>query len=340
MPMRILPVIAILMPTLAMAVNFSGTVARDEKTPVAGVVVSLAGSSHSTTTDAGGRWTLASTVSVSPRVLSHAQGSNGAFASLGSGPRFGGRDAEGRASMSVSAVTRSFSAAGRASAAAPDTLVYAWNGKVFLRDTVWGGRDGISRVLDTTWNPAIIYDYLTDGRDNQTYRTVRIGYTTWLAQNLNYAGANGDTGLCYMKDALNCAKWGRLYLWDVAMAGSEANGARGICPEGWHVPTLVEWNDLQAAARAGGKKSGPRLRATTGWSAGGDASDALGFRALAGGDWYQLNGNFGNAGNFGTWFTSTSPEFFITQISLSWKEDSLWQLQKSFATGASLRCTR
>lgn len=334
-PMRLL----FAFPLLASAGNYSGTVRFADNSPAHGVTVSLAGTALSSTTDPQGRWSLSTASSTAPR----ATFAGSQASSIADGFRlrwsFNGRDAAGRPTPAVPNPRPAPVASARAHGTAPDTLVYIWNKNVFLRDTASGNSTGTDRILDTTWNSSIVYGYLLDGRDTQTYRTVKIGFTTWLAQNLNYAGTKGDTGLCYQRDPANCAKWGRLYLWDDAMAGSSSNGARGICPIGWHVPTRVEWNDLQGVARSGGRKSGTQLRATTGWTAGGGATDALGFRALPGGDWYKLNGAFGSAGDFATWHTSTAPEFFITQISLGWEEDSLWQLQKSFGDGSSLRCT-
>jgi len=44
--------------------------------------------------------------------------------------------------------------------------------------------------------------------------------------------------------------YGRLYLWNTAVAGhasSSANpsGVTGISPIGWHIPSLAEWNQLE-----------------------------------------------------------------------------------------------
>ena len=101
-----------------------------------------------------------------------------------------------------------------------------------------------------------------DSRDGKKYRTVSIvGSTqTWMTENLNYETANS---YCYDDDASNCAKYGRLYLWSVAMdsAGTwstsgkgcgsygtcnPAYPVRGVCPAGWHLPSLSEWNTLFA----------------------------------------------------------------------------------------------
>lgn len=50
-------------------------------------------------------------------------------------------------------------------------------------------------------------------------------------------------------DLDNLQTYGLLYSWNAMMNGvqsSTANpsGVQGICPEGWHVPSLAEWNEL------------------------------------------------------------------------------------------------
>ena len=74
-----------------------------------------------------------------------------------------------------------------------------------------------------------------DSRDNQKYCTVKIGDQCWMGRNLQY-----KTGEWWEYD-IN--KYGLYYKWSTAIiGGSDANGrTQGICPEGWHIPTQVEW---------------------------------------------------------------------------------------------------
>jgi len=96
----------------------------------------------------------------------------------------------------------------------------------------------------------------TDSRDGKTYKMVTIGTQTWMAENLDYGGKNGDIGVCYDKKAENCKKYGTLYFW------KEAKDK--ICPSGWHLPSNQEWKTL--ADFAGGPDiAGKKLKSKSGW---------------------------------------------------------------------------
>ena len=89
-----------------------------------------------------------------------------------------------------------------------------------------------------------------DARDGQVYREVTIGAQTWMAQNLNF---DAPGAVCYDNDSRNCAIFGKLYPWDVLMNGAPSDSSnpskvQGLCPKGWHVPSLAEWNQLFVAA--------------------------------------------------------------------------------------------
>ena len=150
---------------------------------------------------------------------------------------------------------------------------------------------------------AIEYGTLTDARDGQTYKTVKIGYQWWMAENLNYAylqpTSKLDSSSFCLRDSLEyCEKNGRLYLWSAAMdsAGlfsSDCLGcgnygefqrglyARGVCPEGWHVPLYEEMQTLIDYV-GGEKTAGQALQAlqTNENGQAGAGTDDYGFSVL------------------------------------------------------------
>ena len=97
---------------------------------------------------------------------------------------------------------------------------------------------------------------ITDA-DGNLYGTVQIGGQCWMAENMNVgvklaSGATlpntNDTVVekwCYNNSDANCTTYGGLYSWLEATRGSKTASARGICPNGWHIPTDREFNDLE-----------------------------------------------------------------------------------------------
>ena len=110
---------------------------------------------------------------------------------------------------------------------------------------------------------------ICDTRDYQVYKFTTIGDNVWMAQNLNYRymqkSPNGDlhldsTSFCYDNDSAYCDKYGRLYTWAAAIdsatldtginkiacgygaqkCGFPKTPVKGICPDGWHLPSYDE----------------------------------------------------------------------------------------------------
>ena len=96
--------------------------------------------------------------------------------------------------------------------------------------------------------------------DGNTYDAVKLGTQVWMASNLrttHYAdGTEIDEGTTTnfhhaYRYATNgdFATYGYLYNWPAVSRGansSEANpsGMQGICPNGWHLPSDAEWDQL------------------------------------------------------------------------------------------------
>jgi uncharacterized protein (TIGR02145 family) len=101
--------------------------------------------------------------------------------------------------------------------------------------------------------------------DGNVYQTVQIGDQVWMAENLrstHYSDGSPIDSLVYNDDEANAATYGRLYGPNAFMRGaasSSANpsGIQGAAPQGWHIPSPAEWQQLITAlggvSLAGGK---------------------------------------------------------------------------------------
>jgi len=214
----------------------------------------------------------------------------------------------------------------------------------------------------------VVTGTMTDSRDGQTYKTVKIGNQVWMAENLNYAytavpykykdNTSDSTSWCYDNDPTNCAKYGRLYTWSAAMdsVGTwSANGkgcgygvqctpiypVRGICPEGWHLPNDTEWDTLFVAV-GGSEVAGDVLRSQTGWDNNGNGTDDFGFSALPAGYRYHYEGQFLYAGSEVHFWTSLERHNeFVREMKLDVKKCVNWCRDDEYKSSAiSVRCVK
>ena len=85
----------------------------------------------------------------------------------------------------------------------------------------------------------------------KTYHTIRIGTQCWFKENLNIGTmidqsvSQTNNGIiekyCYNNNPDSCSIYGGLYQWDELMQYSTTEGAPGIPPSDWHIPTDAEW---------------------------------------------------------------------------------------------------
>ncbi len=155
-------------------------------------------------------------------------------------------------------------------------------------------------------------NFFIDARDKQIYKKVTIGTQTWMAENLNF---ETDGSRCYNDSAKYCAKYGRYYTWADAMDSAavfsdNAKGcgydvectiktpARGICPEGWHIPDSTEWRTLYSVM--GKSSNAMQAKGFDGWP---DATDAYGFTALPAGGY--MRSAFYDVGGYARFWSAT-----------------------------------
>jgi len=176
---------------------------------------------------------------------------------------------------------------------------------------------------------------LCDERDGKRYVYVPIGEQIWMAENLNYnadgSKCNGDANGGDSQG--NCVKYGRLYDWNTAMNNSASSttvpsGVRGVCPEGWHLPS----NEELAALLSYVNNDATKLKATSGW---GDynGTDDYGFSALPG-------GRYGVAG-FGSWWSASEYSSVYTYCGNLYSDDDYVNWSYSVKTALlSVRCVK
>lgn len=167
---------------------------------------------------------------------------------------------------------------------------------------------------------------LKDSRDGKIYKTVKIDEQVWMAENLNVSTfRNGDPILhcktdeewtkagreckpawCYFNnDVTKATKYGKLY------NCFAVNDPRGLAPEGWHIPTTDEWNELFNFFGKN-EEAETKLKSKIGWSNKiGVGTNKSGFNALAAG--YRGNYAMFSSENEGTiWWASIGKCAYIT----------------------------
>ena len=212
-------------------------------------------------------------------------------------------------------------------------------------------------------NPEITYGSMTDSRDGKTYKTVKIGNQTWMAENLNYADSTKTPSLmgkswCFGNDSHKCGVTGRLYTWAAAIdsvkLATDADNpqdcgykktctlpakVQGICPTGWHLPTYAEGNALFTAV-GGGSTAGKVLKSQSGWYDDGNGTDAFGFSALPAGYRYY-NGGFYGGGDFAFfWSSSEYDSGYAYRMGLTFDSGTANQSDHYKGAGYSVRCLK
>ena len=195
---------------------------------------------------------------------------------------------------------------------------------------------------------------ITDSRDGRTYNTVLIGTQCWFAENLNIGTkVNGNTDqinnsiiekYCYNDDEYNCNTYGGLYQWNEVMQYSTTEGEQGICPTGWHLPTVAEWTTLTTFL-GGESIAGGKLKEvdTTHWvSPNTGATNETGFTALPNGYRTDMSGGaFDFIGTYGTWWCSAECGWNYAKVwYIVYDNSSIYNVCLNRGVGFAVRCLK
>ena len=208
----------------------------------------------------------------------------------------------------------------------PSTSYYVRSYAFSSTDTVYG-----NEVSFITLCPSTLTDI-----DGNTYNVLQFGRQCWMKENLRTTRYADNTEIPALSTSSNTPSryapndnednveiYGYLYNWHAVMHNdttSTANpsGVQGVCPDGWHVPSIAEWNQLtdyvgsqsEYVCETNNYNVAKALADTTGWDyssntcAVGNApssNNATGFRALPVGTYYGGGYySFGDAAEFWT----------------------------------------
>jgi len=199
--------------------------------------------------------------------------------------------------------------------------------------------------------------------DGNTYKTVKIGNQTWMAENLkttkyadrtpitkvegntewgNLNNNNTDKAYCYPDNNDN-TDYGALYTYAAATNGIVYTtvDVQGVCPDGWHLPNDAEWEELNnylGVDVAGGKL---KEIGTSHWeSPNTGATNSTNFTALPAG-YRKPDGEFSDIGRIAFWWTS-SEETGWSDYGQTWyinySSEGMMDKNDEKSEGKSVRC--
>ena len=187
--------------------------------------------------------------------------------------------------------------------------------------------------------------------------SVVIGTQTWTTKNLDLATyRNGDpipeeqdastwanltTGAwCYFaNNTANGTTYGKLYNWYAV------NDARGLAPNGYHIPTDAEWTTLTTYLAniyiTGNEGGAMKETGLSHWlSPNTNATNSSGFTGLPGG-YRNFNGNFDEVGLTGSWWSSSEAFTFNSWYRyLAYNDGNVFRVNWAKQGGFSVRCIK
>ncbi len=198
----------------------------------------------------------------------------------------------------------------------------------------------------------------------ESYNLVEVEGQCWFAENLStdkyrngdlitsdlgelaWATTSSGAFVLYNNDVANEAIYGKLYNWYAAV------DSRGICPQGWHVPTECDWMFLEKALGMSpwvleavgdrGTNQGGALKAVTGWQGTNfGAQNSTGLTILPGGyvDFeFQLPYSKGGKGYF--WSSSEASANSASARILDSGKSSINRSILYKNNGFSIRCIK
>lgn len=177
-------------------------------------------------------------------------------------------------------------------------------------------------------------EYKVRDHEGNTYTTVQVGTQCWMGQNLRTKykpdgtcinggsppcrdASSADDSLgraCPQNNEANCPTYGALYLQATAKNGGSSDPMRGICPVGWHLPSVAELETMEQYLADPGQSCKPSRSNGT-------------FDCLTAGTKLKVGGSTGMEVYFAGYRTNAIPAvfgYFPTSGTYIWSSTNLW----------------
>ncbi|WP_283429149.1 FISUMP domain-containing protein [Fibrobacter sp. UWB10] len=187
---------------------------------------------------------------------------------------------------------------------------------------------------------------------NKEIQTIHIGDQVWMANNLN---VKVPGSYCLDNKEENCDKYGRLYTWMAALKIFEKfarvpakdsiskRKPHGICPNGWHIPTALDFYRLETYLKDidDAVGVGTNLRGHEGWKESEDAllgENGFGFSAMAAGFRDSVGGYNGFETFAGFWSGTEGDSTRALVWTLPYDKDEFIKDSVNKLNAYSIRC--
>jgi uncharacterized protein (TIGR02145 family) len=214
--------------------------------------------------------------------------------------------------------------------------------------------------------------WCTENLDVTTFRNGDVIHQAKTNEEWEMAGKKKQPAWCYYNnDPVNGHKYGKLYNWYAV------SDSRGLAPEGYHIPSDVEWTKL-INYLGGENVAGAKLKSTFGWndnpmgrtitckycadwnaeyrrkvpchncqdtrtayaSTSGNGTNISGFIGLPGG-FRTLSSRFRGIRDYSVWWSSTvNGELAAWARQMENRNDTILRLGYFFEEGCSVRCIK
>ena len=211
-------------------------------------------------------------------------------------------------------------------------------------------------------------------RDGNVYKTVIIGSQCWMRENLRttkYAdgtaillgtSTNSSTPYRYYpnNNSSNVSTYGYLYnlaaaLYNEECSSNNPSGVQGICPDGWHLPSSLEWWDLRDTLQLepshhcndNDQNLAKALASSSGWNSHGGtctvgndltANNSTGFSSVPAGFYDSGYFNFGEDSYM--WTTTGDKNVYAIRYTIKYNEAVLGFDSDQAHKAYSVRCVR